>query len=238
MMNTGSLNTATPDVALVNDVIDTETYGQPTSAEQKPGPTPLLDFLVSLGFKNHEELIADNNDRLQQVTFANGLLWTSVPTVVKTPQGPVRGGAAWFILSPSVSGGTLTASVFNQGYVAINSPKQDSVLFPSVGVNAAGKAVMAFSIAGEDLFPSAGYATLDKSNGAGPIVISFPGVAPDDGFSGYFPFSVRVGRWGDYSFAASDESGNIWMGAEVIPPEQAPFLPFANWGTFITEVTP
>lgn len=236
MMNTSSLNTATPDVTLVNDVIDTETYGRPTSTDQKPGPTPFLDFLASVGFKNHEELITDNDDRLQQVTFANGLLWTSVPTVVQTPQGPVRGGAAWFILSPSVSGGTLTASVFNQGYVAINSPKQDSVLFPSVGVNAAGKAVIAFSIAGEDFFPSAGYATLDASNGAGPIVISFPGVAPDDGFSGYF--SVRVGRWGDYSFAASDESGNIWMGAEVIPPERAPFLTLANWGTFITEVTP
>jgi hypothetical protein len=238
MMNTSSLNTTTPDVTLVSDVIDTETYGRPTSTEQKAGPTPLLDFLVSLGFKNHEELIADNDDRLQQVTFANGLLWTSVPTVVKTPQGPVRSGAAWFILSPSVSGGTLTASVFNQGYVAVNSPKQDSVLFPSVGVNAAGKAVIAFSIVGEDFFPSAGYAALDASNGVGPIVISFPGVAPDDGFSGYFPFSVRVGRWGDYSFAISDENGNIWTGAEVIPPEQAPFLTFANWGTFITEVIP
>jgi hypothetical protein len=238
MMNTSSLDTATPDVTLVNDVIDTETYGQPTSTQQKPGPTPLLNFLASAGFKNHEELIADNDDILQQVTFANGLLWTSVPTVVKTPLGPVRAGAAWFILSPSVSGGTLTASVFNQGYVAIDSPKQDSVLFPSVGVNAAGKAVIAFSIAGEDFFPSAGYATLDASNGAGPIVISFPGVAPDDGFSGYFPFGIRVARWGDYSSAASDESGNIWMGAEVIPPEQAPFLPGANWGTFITEVVP
>ena len=35
--------------------------------------------------------------------------------------------------------------------------KQDSVLFPSVGVNAAGKAVIAFSVAGEDFFPRAAY---------------------------------------------------------------------------------
>jgi hypothetical protein len=241
MMNTSSLNTATPDVTLVNDVIDTEVYGPPPATDQKPGPTPLLDLLATaLHIKNHEELIADNDDRLQQVTFANGLLWTSIPTVVKTPHGPVRAGAAWFIVAPSVSGGTLTASVFNQGYVAIDSAKQNSVLFPSVGVNAAGKAVIAFSIAGEDFFPSAGYAALDASNGAGPIVISFPGVAPDDGFSGYFPFGIRVGRWGDYSWATSDESGNIWMGAEVIPPKSTleTFVPFANWGTFITTVTP
>lgn len=35
--------------------------------------------------------------------------------------------------------------------------KQDSVLFPSVGVNAEGKAVIVFSVAGEDFFPSAAY---------------------------------------------------------------------------------
>jgi hypothetical protein len=241
MMNTSSLNTVTPDVTLVNEVIDTEAYGQPPATEQKPGPTPFLDLLATvLHIKNHEDLIADNDDRLQQVTFANGLLWTSIPTVVRTPHGSARAGAAWFIVSPSVSCGTLTASVFNQGYVAIDSAKQDSVLFPSVGVNAAGNAVIAFSIAGEDFFPSAGYAALDASNGAGPIVISFPGVAPDDGFTGYFPFGVRVGRWGDYSWATSDEAGNIWMGAEVIPAKSPleTFVPFANWGTFITTVAP
>jgi len=134
----------------------------------------------------------------------------------------------------------VSATVFNEGYVAINSPLQDSVLFPSVGVNASGKAVIAFSVAGRDFFPSAGYATLDATNGAGPIVISGPGVAPDDGFSAYRPVgpSFRAGRWGDYSFAVSDESGKIWMGSEMIPTEQAPFVPFANWGTFITAVTP
>jgi len=241
LTNTSSLN-STPNLNLTNAVIDTETYGQPPSTEQKPGPTPLLDLIAqALKIKNHESLIADNDDRLQQVTYANGMLWTSVPSIVQTQQGPVRAGGAWFILSPWVTGTQTGASVVNQGYVAINSPKQNSVLFPAVGVNAAGKGVVAFSIAGEDLYPSAGYATLDAANGIGPIVISFNGVAPDDGFTPYFGVSSapgRVGRWGDYSFAASDESGNIWMGAEVIPPEQAPFIPFANWGTFITSVTP
>jgi hypothetical protein len=227
---------------LTNTVIDTETYGQPPSTKQKPGPTPLLDLIAqALKIKNHESLIADNDDRLQQVTYANGMLWTSVPTVVQTQQGPVRAGAAWFILSPWATGTQTGASVVNQGYVAINSPAQNSVLFPAVGVNAAGKGVVAFSIAGEDLYPSAGYATLDAVNGIGPIVISFNGVAPDDGFSPYVGVSSspgRVGRWGDYSTAASDENGNIWMGVEVIPPQEAPFIPFANWGTFITSVTP
>jgi hypothetical protein len=240
LTNTSSLN-STPSLNLTNAVIDTETYGQPPSTDQKPGPTPLRDLIAqALKIKNHESLIADNDDRLQQVTYANGMLWTSVPTVVKT-QGPVRAGAAWFILSPWATGSQTGASVVNQGYVAINSPMQNSVLFPAVGVNAAGKGVVSFSIAGEDLYPSAGYATLDATNGIGPIVVSFNGVVPDDGFSPYFGVSSapgRVGRWGDYGSASSDENGNIWMGAEVIPQEQAPFIPFANWGTFITAVTP
>jgi hypothetical protein len=89
-------------------------------------------------------------------------------------------------------------------------------MFPAVGVNAAGKGAMSFSVVGKDLFPSAGYALLDAVNGAGPIVISGPGVAPDDGFSGYAPFATRgAARWGDYSAAASDEAGNIWMGSEM-----------------------
>jgi hypothetical protein len=129
--------------------------------------------------------------------------------------------------------------VVNQGYVAIASPKQNSVLFPSVGVNAAGNAVIAFSIVGQDFYPSAGYVTLDAATGTGPIVISRAGFAPDDGFTGYAPFGFRVGRWGDYSAAVSDEAGNLWMGNEaILPPlvQLPPGVLFANWGTFITEV--
>jgi hypothetical protein len=244
LTNTASLDTGTPSLALTNVVVDTEVYGQPPATDQKPGPLPFRDFLASpqsnFGtFKNHEELITANEDRMQQVVFSQGMLWTGLSSIV-TPQGPVRVGAAWFIISPSDSAGQLSASVFNQGYVSISSPHQNSVMFPSVGVNAAGKAVIAFSVVGEDFFPSAGYALLDAVNGAGSIVISGPGVAPDDGFSGYAPFGNRIGRWGDYSAAASDENGNIWMGNEMIPPSFAlpPGVLVANWGTFITEVAP
>ena len=240
LTNTSSLNT-TPSVSLNNVVVNTEAYGFPPSTDQKPGPTPYADFLASVGIKVHEELVAGNDDRMQQVVFAAGNLWSAVPTRVQPgAQGPVRAGAAWFILSPSVSGTQVSASVTNQGYISIQSPKQNSVLFPAVGVNASGKGAVVFSVVGEDFFPSAGYTLLDATNGAGPIVVSDPGVAPDDGFSGYFP-NGRVGRWGDYSAAVSDESGNIWMATEAINPPLAQFPPgvlAANWGTFIAEVAP
>jgi hypothetical protein len=241
LTNTASLNTAMPALTLVNDVISSESYGVPPATGQLSGPTPLLDFIASpqspFGvFKNHLELVGDNDDRLQQVVFAAGNLWTSVPTIVQ-PQGPVRAGAAWFILTPSVGSGQVGASVLNQGYLAIDSPHQNSVMFPAVGVNAAGKAAISFSVVGEDFFPSAAYALLDAVNGAGPIIISGPGVSPNDAASGYAPFGFRVSRWGDYSAAVSDEAGHIWMGAQMIP-VNPPVILLANWGTFITEVTP
>ncbi|HKW99064.1 MAG TPA: hypothetical protein VJN43_15090 [Bryobacteraceae bacterium] len=244
LTNTASLNTATPSLALTNVIVGTEVYGRSPATDQMPGPTPFLEFLETpqspFGtFNNHEELVTAGDDRMQQVMFSQGMLWTALSSVVK-PQGPVRSGAAWFILAPSFATGQLGASVFNQGYVSIASAQQNSVMFPSVGVNVAGKAVVAFSVVGENYFPSAAYALLDAQKGAGPIVISAPGVAPDDGFTGYIPFGFRVARWGDYSAATADENGNLWMGNEMIPP--SPPLPpgvlAANWGTFITMVAP
>jgi hypothetical protein len=236
--NTSSLS-GVPNLQLGNVVVNTEAYGFPPSTDQRSGSTPYADFLASVGLKVHEELVAANDDRMQQVVFAAGNLWTAVPTRVKPGQGPIRAGAAWFALAPSVSGG-LSASVVNQGYVSIQSPKQNAVLFPAVAVNASGKGAIVFSVAGEDYYPSAGYATLDAVNGAGAIVITDPGYGPDDGFTGYFP-NGRVGRWGDYSAAVSDESGNIWMATEAINPPLISLPPgvlAANWGTFIATVTP
>ena len=237
--NTSSLS-GTPNLQLSNVIVNTEVYGFPPSTDQKAGSTPYADFLASVGFKVHEELVAANDDRMQQVVFAAGNLWTAVPTRVQPgAQGPVRAGAAWFALAPSVSNG-LSASVVNQGYVSIQSPKQNSVLFPALAVNASGKGAIVFSVAGRDYYPSAAFATLDAVNGAGQIVITDPGFGPDDGFSGYFP-NGRVGRWGDYSAAVSDESGNIWMATEAINPPLTSLPPgvlAANFGTFIAAVTP
>ncbi len=95
---------------------------------------------------------------------------------------------------------------------------------------------MSFTVVGKDFFPSAAYAKIDAVNGTGDIVISGPGVLPDDGFTGCAPFGFRVARWGDYSAAVADADGNIWVGTEFIPNPSRSLL--ANWGTFLTKVTP
>ena len=232
LTGTNTLDSASPTLSLVNAVVDTQSYGAPPQAQQKPGPFPLGTLL-----KDHEELVSSNDDRMQQVVFANGKLWSALNTSAKTQNGPVRTAAAWFILSPAVSGGAVSATVVNQGYIAINDASQQSVLYPSVAVNSSGKGVVAFSVIGLNFFPSAGYAPIDV-NGTGAIRISGAGALPDDGFSGYAQFgaSNRVGRWGDYSAAVSDENGTIWMGNEYIP--NALRTINANWGTFIGSFTP
>lgn len=229
LTNTASLNTETPALQLTNAVVNTEVYGAPPSAQQKPGPTPLADSVA-----NHEELLASNDDRLQQVVFANGKLWTALNSVAKPDNGPVRVGAAWFILTPTSTSGSVSATVANQGYVVAN---QNYVLFPAIGVNAVGKGVVSFTLAGPDFFPSAAFATLDVVNGAGDIQIAAAGALPDDGFTGYTAFGgARVGRWGDYAAAVADEDGNIWLATEYIP--NSPRTVNANWGTFVTRVAP
>jgi hypothetical protein len=237
LTNTSSLNTAAPQLTLTSVVVGSQVYGQPPDAEQKPGPTPLADFLRAGGLGKpvveHLPLIAGNDDRMQQAVYAGGKLWSALNTVVKTENGPTRIGIAYFVVAPSWSGSTFSALLVRGGYVSVN---RNSVLFPAIGVNAQGKGAMTFTLVGEDYFPSAAYVLIDAVNGAGPVRLAASGFAPADGFTGYVTFGGRTSRWGDYSTAAVDSSGDIWMTTEYIP--NAPRTLLANWGSFISRVTP
>ncbi len=236
--NTRSLDDAVPHLTLRSAVLDSQVYGQPPDVQQKAGPTPLGDAIQAGAFgkagAQSLPLIAANDDRMQQVTWADGKLWSSLNTVVKPANGTVQSGAAWFVVAPSWDGTTLGGSVVKQGYVAVSGL---GLVFPSVGVNKNGKGVMSFSIAGRSLYPSVGYVPIDATQGAGPITLVALGAGPDDGFTGY-PIlgGDRAGRWGDYSAAVADSDGTIWFANEYIP--NAPRTVLANWGTFIGKVTP
>jgi hypothetical protein len=237
LTNTQSLSDTVPSVVLQNTIIASQVYGAPPSTQQRPGPTPLADLIKSgaMGKASQQilPLIDGNDDRMQQVTWADGKLWSSLNTVVKPEIGPVHSGAAYFIVAPTWSGNALGAAIVKQGYVSLS---HNSVLYPSVGVNTSGRGVMAFSLAGDSYYPSAAYVRIDGTGQVGPIQIIAPGVAPDDGFTGYAFFGGRVGRWGDYSAAVADAGGTIWFANEYIP--AAPRTVLANWGTFIGRVAP
>jgi hypothetical protein len=235
LTNTKSLTTSNPAASLSYDVVPSEVYGEvPEGVVQKSGPTPQADAL-----KAHEEEIAANDDRMNQVVYADGKLWSGVNTAVKTPTGPTTVGIAYFVVSPSVSGGKAQATMANQGYVAPQG-NQDSVIFPSIGVTKDGSAVMTFSLSGLDYYPSAAIARLGPG-GTQPTTIEVvrAGQVPDDGFTGYAAYGGDgVGRWGDYSAAVADGSGNVWVATEYIPGTFGYPQFIANWGTYVAKVTP
>ena len=226
LTNTRSLSAAAPDVTLSHIVIESQVYGQPPNADQRVGPTPLK---VALGLSDPEALIAANDDRMNQVVFADGLLWSGVNTIVSGD----RVGIAWFAVKPSFNGAGLRAKIQGQGYVTAVG---NSVLYPSIAVNREGDAAVGFTLTGQDFFPSAAYALLSVEDGAGPVHIAAAGVAPEDGFTGYPSLGGDVAaRWGDYSAAVADEQGNLWFATEYIP--GGPRTLLANWGTFIGRIT-
>ena len=226
MGNTRSLTTSSPKLSLSFQVIASETYGQPNPAAQKPGPTPLA---TSIG--ESEELIATNDDRMNQVVYANGLLYSGVNTIIGDG---TRTGIAWFGVKPTFnsSNGTVSGRVVRQGYVAVAG---DNVIYPSLAFAGDGAGVLAFTLVGPDYFPSAAYVRVGEEN-TSDVHIAANGAAPDDGFSGYVSFGgAGVGRWGDYSAAVTD-GNHVWIANEYIP--DSPRTSLANWGTFITKIRP
>ena len=243
LTNTSSLDDATPDVHFTDPTIVTsETYAFPPDAEQKAGPTPLADAAPSLlgkpgnGPKEHESLIAANDDRMQQVVYADGLLYSGLNTAVKTEHGETNTGAAWFIVDPSVDdSGALTATMHKNGYVAVD---RNNVLFPAAGVGPDGNGAYTFTVTGGDYYPSAAYIRVTPDGVTGSIGIAGAGAAPADGFTGYRIFGGNgTERWGDY-FAGVWSGGKVWLASEYIPGDFG-FPPFlANWGTRVFTVAP
>ena len=241
LTNTASLNSKNPALSLSDTVIGSEVYGFAPAAQQKNGLTPLGDYI-----KNPLALIQSNDDRMNQVVYAGGKLWSGLNTVVQTPNSPTRVGIAYFEVAPSASANGISATMANQGYVAVNG---QNTLYPSIGVNANGGAVMAFTVVGPDYYPSAAY--YDLTGGDGNIHIAGAGQGPEDGFTGYKKFGGGgSSRWGDYTAAVAGPDGSIWMAAEYIGQSctDAQFAAdttcggtrsfYANWGTYVYNVQP
>jgi hypothetical protein len=246
LTNTSSLDSATPNVKFVGPkIIQSETYAFPPDAEQKAGPTPLADDAPATlgkkgqGPKEHENLIAANDDRMQQVVFADRLLYSGLNTAVKTEHGESDTGAAYFIVRPAISGSataaTLGGAMNAQGYIAVD---RNNVLYPAAGVGPDGRGAYTFTVVGDDYYPSAAYVRVTPDGIAGNIGLAGPGQAPADGFTGYRIYGGNgTERWGDY-FAGVWSDGQVWLASEYIPGDfgYPPFL--ANWSTRVFAVTP
>ncbi len=237
LTGTGSLNSATPSVALRHVVLASQTYGVPqnTGATQKEGPTPLRD-LLNQQFNDNDplEAINSNDSRMRsQVTDLHGILYGATNTTVTSATGPPRIGIAYFVVSAIGTPSGVVAAIVHQGYLAADG---ENVLYPSIAVSRHGLGAMSFTLSGPDFFPSAAYVRFDLVQPVGPIHVAEAGAAPEDGFSGYNFFQEPVpgvARWGDYSAAVFADDA-VWMGNEFIPSTPRSLL--ADWGTFITKL--
>jgi hypothetical protein len=248
-------------MSLTNTVLAVGRYSVPPLANQKAGQTPLRECINDTvtrcwsmffppsrepGHNALPEVVDSNDTRMQQVTFAHGLLFGAVDTTV-TVNGKSQAGIEWFAVRPRLSARGVQARVVNQGYVG----RADTHLtYPALAVTEEGVGAMAFSLLGTNDYPSAAYALFDWRSGVGSIHIAAAGAGPDDGAFGYLAFAGPhpVGRWGDYGAAVVDGS-SIWLASEYIG-QACSLVQYmadttcggtrtqtANWGTRISQVT-
>ena len=264
LTNTSSLGGGIPSITLSNTVMPAQTYGLPPKSGQKPGDIPLGTclqdtttatpfgpgcwrfFFVSGGPFGGSLGILDSNDtRMQQVYYANGKVWGALDTAV-TVNGSNKAGVEWFVVKPTASPGSVTGKVALSGYLALAN---NNLTYPAVAVNASGRGVMAFTLVGQDNFPSAAYAAIDAVAGVGDIHVAAAGAGPQDGFSEYPVFNPRA-RWGDYGAAVAAGS-SIWIASEYVGQTctYATYLAsgfrcgntrgsLGNWDTRISQLTP
>src|SRR6266852_3945820 len=252
--NTGSLDSM-PALGISDSVVNTISYSVPGRSNQKPGDVPLATCLSTPGcwqlvvggagpFPNTEKVVDSNDSRIQSLVLANGKLWAALDTglAIDGDTAP-RAGLAFFVINPN------SGNVDQQGYAGIAG---NNLTYPAIAVTQSGRGVVAFTVLGNDHYPSAGYAGIDAQIGVGEIHIAAEGVGPDDGFTGYKPtasFGTRP-RWGDYGAAASD-GDSIWIASEYVN-QTCTFATYlatnfrcgntrtqlANWSTRISKVVP
>ena len=199
LTNTSSLDTASPAPSLSMKVLTVGQYGIPPKSNQKPGDFPLgqclnddpcATFLNGAPDPFKPEVIShlDSNDtRMQQTWFANGKLWGALDTAL-TVEGQNKAGIEYFIVNPSAG------KVLLGGYLGLAG---NNLTYPAIATTPSGRGVMAFTVVGDDHYPSAGYSGIDAEVGAGDIHIASEGLGVSDGFTSYSSTSViRLARVG------------------------------------------
>ncbi len=257
LTNTSSLDTG-PALNLSNSEVGVGVYTLPPSAQQKNGNQPLKTCLNSSSCSLFLEAIKDpfaeksanldsNDTRMQQVTWVNGSLWGANDTGLNISSAK-QAGIEWFKVT--ANGGSTGAALAGSGYVGLGN---DNLTYPAIGITTSGTGVMAFTVVGNDFYPSAGYATISGS-GISDIHIAAAGQGPDDGFTNYRLFAnppsfTARPRWGDYG-AAVPWGNTVWIASEYIG-QSCDFSTYlntnfrcgntrtalANWDTRISQVS-
>jgi hypothetical protein len=229
LSNTETLSSLLPATSLASSDFATEAYSNPVPATQKVGTYPLGQALGA-----PEEQLDTNDDRMLQLYYSNGKLYTTLETQLTDPNPKIaKSGGAWFIIEPSTVSAN-PAHILSQGYIGIQGA---TVLFPAFAVDNKGNGVIGFGFCGGDYYPSAGYVRVTAGAVEQTVHTARPGEGPEDGFSGYAAFGGGgVARWGDYSAATVSPDGHVWFATEYTASRLAHRTPFTNWSTFVAQV--
>jgi hypothetical protein len=220
--NTSSLNSASPAPTLGVSTVAVDTYAVPPRSIQPAGSRPLSQCLADLvfpcnttvaGINSHNNTtfgppngkLNSNDSRMQQVSYANGKVWGALDTAVNVG-GQDRAGIAYYAISPSAK------KIVVQGQAGVANT---DLSYPAVAVTQSGRGVIAFTLTGNNDYPSAAFAGLDANAGMGSVQVAAAGAGPWDGFTSYVIFGAGRPRWGDYGAAAVDGS-NIWVASEYV----------------------
>ena len=229
LSNTSSLDSPDPELKLRHRVVNTLPYQIPPPSTQRPGDLPLGECLnmepclSAFGAPPSPQglSVVDSLDgRMLGTWFADGDLWFSLGTAVEVG-GQDQAGILYGAIEPSFKEGKLRGRVEVQRYLSVEG---NNLIMPSVGVDANGHGYLAFTLVGPDHFPSAAVAKVSLDRSPSKVKIVEAGLGPQDGFSGYWIGGSRP-RWGDYSYVAVDEQGNVWAGVEYI----AQTCTFGEW---------
>ena len=236
LTNTSSLDSS-PDLGLQQAVVTTIPYVlPPKSFMRSSGPLPLLDCL-NLGTACPALNVADppfvqpgpypldsSDTRVLSSAFQGGVLWTTLGTGLQGIGGSsydfsnnleqvkldTKAGIAYFALQPTWSGGTLGATVAQQGYVAI---KAGNLTYPSLAMGPDGVGYIGATRVGPQYFASPAYIRVGLGIQPSVVGIVTQGSGPNDGFTGTWEGGFRP-RWGDYGYATADDDGSVWFAAE------------------------
>jgi hypothetical protein len=261
LTDTAALNGDASAVALSHTIVNVNTYGVPDRASQKTGDYPLgqclsdsscRPFIAGGAATFHPEGQLNSNDsRMQQVVYANGKIWGALDTDAIV-DGVHRASIGWYVIQPQMTDTSFKAKNVLNGILGLTDT---NLTYPAVAVTPSGRGVIGFTLVGPNNFPSAGYAGIDATTGAGAVHIAANGVGPQDGFTEYPDVGGSRPRWGDYGAAVPDGS-SIWIASEYINQTctlseyEAGFnlalfgscggtrTSLGNWGTRITKITP
>lgn len=204
---------------LTSAVIGSEPYGRPPAAgtAQKGSATTL----------------AAGDDRLAQVEYRNGQLYTALETAaVPSGDGMARAGVAWFDVQAQLGpGGAVRASVAHQGYIAVRGA---NLLAPDLGVAADGDMAVVATLVGPGVFPTAVYTTTHPkaSSPFGPLQIAAAGGRPAS------PAGCAAGAACAWTGASASAWDPVGLQAEAVMWMSAAYAPGSGDGTRVFAVGP